>query len=88
MFNRRIHKIKKLFAIFFVLLAISMLTVYVCDRKVQRSARGKLYSAVNLIPYNKTGSLLGTSKYLANGHVNPYYLYRLDILLYEKFTFI
>ena len=78
MFNRRIHKIKKLFAIFFVLLAISMLTVYVCDRKVQRSARGKLYSAVNLIPYNKTGLLLGTSKYLANGHVNPYYLYRLD----------
>jgi SanA protein len=78
MLNRRIHKLKKLLAILLVLLVISVVTVYVCDETVKRSARGKLYSAANQIPYNRTGLLLGTSKYLRNGYVNPYYQYRLE----------
>ena len=78
MSDRRIHKLKKLFAILLVLLVISALTVYVCDRTIKKSASGKLYTTANNIPFNRTGLLLGTSKYLANGYVNPYYQYRLE----------
>lgn len=61
-----------------VLLVISALTVYLCDRTIKKSASGKLYTTANEIPFNRTGLLLGTSKYLANGYVNPYYQYRLE----------
>ena len=81
MLNRRIHKLKKLLAIFLLLLVISALAIYVCDDAVKRSASGKLYSAANQVPYNRTGLLLGTSKYLRNGFINPYYQYRLEAAL-------
>ena len=32
---------------------------------------------VSEIPFSKTGLLLGTSKFLANGYINPYYSYRI-----------
>ena len=84
MSDRRIHKLKKLFAILLVLLVISVLTVYLCDRAIRESASGKLYTAANAIPFNSTGLLLGTSKYLANGYVNPYLLGEKPKLLGEK----
>jgi SanA protein len=45
---------------------------------VANAAAGKLYSDVNLIPYNKTGLLLGTSKYDDNGRLNPFFTYRIN----------
>jgi SanA protein len=78
MSDSRIHKLKKLFAILLVLLVVSALTVYLCDRTIRESASGKLYTAANDIPFNRTGLLLGTSKYLTNGYINPYYEYRLE----------
>lgn len=51
-----------------------------------------LYSDVNKISSNKVGLLLGTSKYLRDGQINFYYVYRLDAAeeLYEsgKINFI
>ncbi|MEI6947721.1 ElyC/SanA/YdcF family protein [Paraflavisolibacter sp. H34] len=52
--------------------------IFWCDRAIDRAARGRLYSRPDQVPYNKTGLLLGTAKYLANGHVNPYYRYRIE----------
>lgn len=36
------------------------------------------YNTVSAIPKNNVGLLLGTSKYLINGHQNLYYKYRID----------
>jgi SanA protein len=59
-------------------LAIVLLTVFLCDRAVTRTAKGKTYTNVEKVPYNKTGLLLGTSKYLSDGSINLYYRYRIE----------
>lgn len=38
----------------------------------------RLYNSTDNIPYNKAGLLLGTSKYIADGRKNLFYLYRID----------
>src|SRR6478735_9319771 len=57
--------------------AIVLMCIYLCNRIIENTAKGKLYSNVHEIPFNKVGLLLGTSKYLASGQVNPYYSYRI-----------
>lgn len=42
------------------------------------NAKDHLYTKVSELPKNKVGLLLGTSKYLAKGGINPYYSYRID----------
>lgn len=60
-----------------ILLVITSLLVY-CNYAIKKSASGKLFTDVQAISYNKVGLLLGTSKFLMNGNVNPYYAYRID----------
>src|SRR5579872_6241597 len=62
---------------FLFLLGAGAVTIYLCNQAVKDSAVGKLFTDTNAIPYNKVGLLLGTSKFLANGHDNPYYDYRI-----------
>ncbi len=66
--------------IYLVLFSIvaSCVAIYYCNKKVNDTSQGKLFTDVNMIPYNKVGLLLGTSKYLANGRVNLYYQYRIQ----------
>jgi SanA protein len=45
---------------------------------VRQSSKDLLYSSDELIPHNKVGLLLGTSKFLSNGRINLYYQYRID----------
>ena len=66
-----------LFSSLFLVLAISTGCIYICNKAVKESADGKLFSNIETIPANKVGLLLGTSKFLANGHDNPYYDYRI-----------
>lgn len=61
-----------------LILVIMVLVIYLCNKRINDSADGKLYSDINSIPFNKTGLLLGTGKYLANGSVNPYYTFRIE----------
>jgi SanA protein len=58
--------------------AIVLMCIYLCNRIIENTAKGKLYSNVREIPFNKVGILLGTSKYLASGEINAYYSYRID----------
>lgn len=68
----------KKFTIIVVLLAISCyVTILICDKKISENAAGKTFSNVNDIPANKVGILLGTSKFVSNGRVNPYYKNRI-----------
>lgn len=48
------------------------------DYWISHKAEGYLYSKVADIPKNKVGLLLGTSKYIVTGGINPYYTYRID----------
>ena len=61
-----------------VLISICIITVIACNYIVNRTAKGKLFTDVKTIPFNKVGLLLGTSKKLSNGHSNLYYTYRID----------
>ncbi|MCO5241408.1 MAG: YdcF family protein [Chitinophagaceae bacterium] len=80
-----------LYALLTLLLTV-LLVIYFCDRAVTHAANGKLYSAIEEIPYNKTGLLPGTSKYLGAGVLNPYYVNRLEaavrLLKAGKITYI
>jgi SanA protein len=53
-----------------------LLTAFFCNKIIVDSAKGKLYTDIKRIPFNKVGLLLGTSKTLQNGFTNNYYIYR------------
>lgn len=60
-----------------ILLTATIYLVLYCNKQIELAAKGKLYNTVQNIPFKKTGLLLGTGKFLKNGAVNPYYLYRI-----------
>lgn len=64
----------------FLLLAVVVLVavVFVTDAWVNRSTRSQVYDDIQDIPHNKVGLVLGTSKVLKGGHINPYYQYRIN----------
>ena len=57
---------------------IFLLIIFLCNQAIVNSSKGKVYSKVENIPYNKVGLLLGTGKFLTGGNLNPYYSYRLQ----------
>lgn len=69
---------KKKRYIFLLILIATAGTIYFCNKKIDIAAEGKLYTDINAIPFNKTGLLLGTGKFLTNGKINPYYSFRID----------
>ncbi len=68
----------------FILLAAIL--VYAANKYIANAAKDKTYSDLAAIPHQKTGLLLGTGKYLGNGHLNPYYEHRIKatVDLYKK----
>lgn len=60
------------------LIPVCLITVFICNYIIHKTAKGKLFTDTKAIPYNKVGLLLGTSKTLANGYPNLYYTYRID----------
>jgi SanA protein len=55
------------------------------DYWVTSSTQKQLYTNLDSIPPNKVGLLLGTSKFIRTGVINPYYQYRIDaaVALYK-----
>jgi SanA protein len=75
---------RKVFFIFIVFILASFMAIILADSKIKSISKNKLYSNSTQIPTNNVGLLLGTSKYLKSGKLNPYYRYRIeatDILL-------
>lgn len=66
--------------VFFLCAALLLFvaTVYYCNWRIEQSAKSKLYDDINKIPINEVGLLLGTSKYVAENRINPYYAYRIE----------
>lgn len=50
----------------------------VSDLVITGSAAGRLYDNMEELPFRKAGLLLGTSKYIKKGELNPYFLYRME----------
>lgn len=84
--------IKKLIYLFLLLLVLSIITIFYCNKQIKSAVENKLYTNVDSIPFNKTGLLLGTAKYLKNKEINPFYLYRIDaaesLLKHNKIKYI
>ena len=59
------------------LLLLALLLVIVADHLVS-DMRHYTFEEANLIPYNKVGVILGTSKYLVDGRRNEYFQNRID----------
>lgn len=64
--------------VFFVTLTIGIFVTYFSNRFIVNATAGKIFADINTIPYNKTGLLLGTGKFMQNGLINPFYQYRID----------
>jgi len=61
-----------------VIIPVCSLAIFWCNKIITNTAKGKLFTDVATIPFNKVGLLLGTSKHLGNGTANPYYTYRIQ----------
>ncbi|GIV34544.1 MAG: hypothetical protein KatS3mg031_2079 [Chitinophagales bacterium] len=60
------------------LLLIAVMLIVLCDAVVSWGSKSRIYSDIELLPYNKTGLVLGTSRYLHDGKPNPYFRYRIQ----------
>lgn len=76
---------KRLLKFSLFILVLIGLVVFAVDKWVKKSTANQIYSDIVKIPENKVGLLLGTSKYLQNGHINYYYKFRIDaaVALYK-----
>jgi len=72
-----LKKLKKLIIIGILFTLGCMLSLFLSNAITQKVASSRLYNDINIIPENKVGLLLGTTKYLKSGYVNLYYKYRL-----------
>ncbi len=77
--------LKKLFIITGSLLALLLIVIGSANYNISDFSKNKLYSNSTIVPYNKVGLLLGTSKYASNG-INLYYKYRVQaaVTLYNN----
>ncbi len=78
--------IKKLFKIALITIIILLVSIFVSNYVITNNAKQKMFTDVQVIPKNKVGLLLGTSKYAIGGGVNLYYKYRLEsaVKLYKS----
>lgn len=70
-------KRKITYGLLLLLLIITGLVWY-CNYKIAASAVNRLYSDHSLLPYNRTGLLLGTGKYHIDSSINLFYQFRID----------
>jgi len=63
----------------------TLIVIVYANTVISTVPKAKIYYDVDLVPHNRVGLLLGTSKYVARGRVNKYFEYRLDaiVTLYE-----
>ncbi|MDD2798501.1 MAG: ElyC/SanA/YdcF family protein [Bacteroidales bacterium] len=71
-------KKKKTKISFWIILLIALTAILYANHQVEQSTKSDVYKDVMLIPKNKVGLLLGTSKLLNSGKPNLYFTYRIN----------
>lgn len=71
-------KLKYILLAIFCFLAI---LPFIANAIIENNAENKTFDLTQNIPKNKVGLVLGTSKYLKNGHINLYFKYRIEACL-------
>ncbi len=61
-----------------VLLLALFAFVALANYRVNQVTQGATFFQTETVPKNKVGLVLGTSKYLKSGHINPYFSYRIQ----------
>ncbi|MFA7315014.1 MAG: ElyC/SanA/YdcF family protein [Candidatus Magasanikbacteria bacterium] len=69
---------KKILLSFLILILLTIFSIIITDKIVEKNTENKTYNSLADIPHNKVGLLLGTSKFLVDGRVNAYYSYRIE----------
>ena len=69
---------KKIIKGVFLISLVVLTGIIFANYSIESNSKGKIFSDANTIPKNKVGLLLGTSKTLANGSSNWYYVNRLE----------
>jgi SanA protein len=79
---------------YMVLLSMALVIVLVltANRVIEKTAKDLVYDQVDLVPYNKVGLLLGTSRTLSHGRPNRYFFNRtkaaVDLYNHHKVSYI
>ena len=73
---RNVLKLGVKFLIFFI--CVSGIVLYLSNLWVIKNSEGVLYDNIDRIPENDVGLVLGTSRYLGKGYINPYFQNRID----------
>ncbi len=73
-------KRKKTFfaAVLFLPVLLTGILLFTGDCIVSVAAEKRLYESIEDVPTRKVGLLLGTSKYLKEGSLNPFFVYRMN----------
>jgi SanA protein len=76
---------KTLLKIFLLLFILSIWSIIISDFLTISQTQNNIYSSLEELPENKVGLVLWTSKYIADGRRNLFYLYRIQAIqeLYE-----
>ena len=80
------RNIKRLALIAITGIILCPITIFLADVATNKGSKNYLYKQITDTPTCKAGLLLGTSKYLRSGSINPYFAYRIDaaVELYEN----
>lgn len=68
-----------------ILMMSCIVVMLVCNQIVVNNGKGKVFSAIDSIKYNKVGLLLGTTPQTHTGSLNNFFVFRIDAaeLLYK-----
>ena len=72
---------KRVWVLILIIITILISVTIFLDHHVSRSTAGFLYNDAFTIPYNKTGVLLGTSKFIKRGQINEFWKNRIAATL-------
>ena len=80
-FFKRFFQIKTITISLALIILLPIILIIVSDKIIEFKSKNYLYNNIINVPKNKVGLVLGTSKFVGNGQINLYYLYRIEATL-------
>lgn len=72
------NKLRIILGVGLLLILIAILLTILANRIISKKSRDFITEDISQLNKQKTGLLLGTSRYLSNGAENPYFFHRID----------